>query len=90
MWDHLFEGDHDFGGEAEAARLALVEAVETQRVTAELLQSLAPSLAERLGREARLHPAARNVASPTGSASQMGPPELPTGPIWDALPAQRT
>ena len=51
MWEHLFEGDHDFGDADEEARLALVEACEQQAVTAAHLAPLAPLLAQRLGRE---------------------------------------
>jgi CRISPR-associated Csx2 family protein len=54
MWEHLFEGDHDFGDADEEARLALVEAVEQQKVTAAHLGPLAPLLAHRLGCEVRL------------------------------------
>lgn len=54
MWEHLFEGDHDFGDEDEEARLALVEASEQQAVTAAHLAPLAPLLAKRLGCEVRL------------------------------------
>ncbi|MBP8283105.1 MAG: TIGR02221 family CRISPR-associated protein [Chromatiaceae bacterium] len=54
MWEHLFEGDHDFGDADEEARLALVEAVELKTVTAAHLGPLAPLLAQRLGCEVRL------------------------------------
>ena len=68
MWDHLFEGDHDFGAEAEEARLALAAAVEVQAVTAEQLDALTPLLAARLGCAVRLQliPYCRDEAEQIG------------------------
>lgn len=54
MWDHLVEGDLDFGAEAEEARLALVEPVERKAVSAAHLEPLKPLLSARLGCEVRL------------------------------------
>ncbi len=54
MWDHLFESDFNFAGEAEEQRLELAEAVEQQAVTQQQLDALEPLLAERLGSEVRL------------------------------------
>jgi CRISPR-associated Csx2 family protein len=54
MWEHLFEGDHNFGALDEEAWLALGERCEQQEVTAAHLVPLAPLLAQRLGCEVRL------------------------------------
>jgi len=54
MWDHLFEGDFDFGDQAEERRLALVEAVEDKQVTQSQLDALEGPLAEHLGCPVRL------------------------------------
>jgi len=54
MWDHLFEGDLDFGSEAEQARLALLDPVERRQVTQPHLEPLAPMLGARIGCEVRL------------------------------------
>lgn len=54
MWDHLFEKDIALGTEAENERLDLQLATETKTVTEELLDPLAPLLAERLGCAVRL------------------------------------
>lgn len=68
MWDHLFEGDHDFGAEAEEERLALAAAVETQTVTAAQLAPLEALLAQRLGCAVslRLIPYCRDEAEQIG------------------------
>jgi len=49
MWDHLFEGDFDLGDQAEAARLALVAAVEAKQVEDGHLRPLTPLLEAKLG-----------------------------------------
>jgi len=55
MWDHLFEGDIHLGGKAEEERLALIDTVDDERpVTQDLLDALAPLLADRLDCELRL------------------------------------
>ena len=54
MWDHLFEGDFDFGDRAEDERLALAEKVDRQQVDAADLTRLEPLLAGHLGCEVRL------------------------------------
>ncbi len=64
MWDHLFEGDLNFGKEGEEAREELISAVQARSVTREHLLPLAPLLAQRRGCEVRLEiiPYARNEA----------------------------
>ncbi len=54
MWEHLFEGDLEFGKKAEDARERLIEAADKSAVTADLLTPLERPLSERLGCEARL------------------------------------
>ncbi len=54
MWDHLFEGDFDFGDVAEEERLALAEGVENEQVSSGDLEKLTPLLEQRLGCEVRL------------------------------------
>lgn len=54
MWDHLFEKDIALGTQAENERLELQDATINKCVTSELLESLAPFLAESLGCEVRL------------------------------------
>ncbi len=68
MWDHLTEGDLDFGANAEEERLALADRVERQQVTGEDLRPLEPLLAERLGCEVRLRliPYCRDEAEQIG------------------------
>ncbi|MBK1645227.1 TIGR02221 family CRISPR-associated protein [Thiocapsa imhoffii] len=51
MWEHLFEGDLEFGDAEQDARDALYEAVDRKLVTASHLEPLAPLLSERLGCE---------------------------------------
>lgn len=64
MWDHLFEGDLDFGSHADTERMALMESVENQSVTQAQLDMLSPVLAQKLGCEVQLLliPYARNEA----------------------------
>ncbi|GAB4362678.1 MAG: TIGR02221 family CRISPR-associated protein [Methylohalobius crimeensis] len=49
MWDHLFEQDLTFGAQFEEERMALLEAVERNSVTSDLLEPLEPALSEYLG-----------------------------------------
>ncbi len=54
MWDHLFEVDLQLGDVAEAARVALLDAVDRKAVERRHLAPLEPVLGERLGCEVRL------------------------------------
>ena len=54
MWDHLFEGDLDLGGTAEAIREELIGAVEEKAVEQAMLDELADPLSEHLGCDVRL------------------------------------
>ncbi|KAA0874806.1 TIGR02221 family CRISPR-associated protein [Nitrincola tapanii] len=54
MWDHLFEGDIDFGNDAENDRLELAFAVEESRVTQAMLDQIQPVLADKLGIDTHL------------------------------------
>ncbi len=54
MWDHLFEGDIDLGGEGEQQRIALMEAVEAKAVDQAMLTPLAKLFAAPLGCDVRL------------------------------------
>ncbi len=54
MWDHLFEGDFDFGADNETERLALVEAVHNKQVSQTLLDPLESPLAHKTGFAIRL------------------------------------
>lgn len=54
MWDHLFEGDIDFGSSMEDARLELGEAVDAQQVSPAHLLALETILSERLACEVKL------------------------------------
>ena len=62
MWDHLFEGDVRLDGQAEEARMALIEAVEHRAVEQAQLDELAPLLAGQLdcGVRLQLIPYCRN------------------------------
>lgn len=55
MWDHLFETDIDLGEENADERVKLMEACEQKAVTQEMLDRLAPKLAQRLGCELSLN-----------------------------------
>ena len=62
MWDHLFEGDIELGGDGAEERLALIEACDNKQVTQSQLDKLSPHLSYRLGCtvELTLIPYARN------------------------------
>lgn len=48
MWDHLFEGDYQFGEEQEEARINLVEAVEQKKVNETMLTPLVSLLEKQI------------------------------------------
>lgn len=50
-WDHLFESDLNLKEELEEERIALIEAVEKEKVTQKQLNQLAPLLSNVLGLE---------------------------------------
>ena len=54
MWDHLFEGDFNFGAAVEQQRERLMDAVAAQGVTQDQLDELAPALAAHLNCRVRL------------------------------------
>lgn len=68
MWDHLFERDLNLGMAMEDERMALVEAVESGRVSQAQLSALEPALADALqcNIELRLTPYARLESEQAG------------------------